>query len=319
MCAWDQTARRFERGIRVKPREKNKNAQAELIRSPFSAVPIWLLLGMPVLSMYLTFSVVDDYWPEWIESNNMPAPDAAYLLIYFFSSFAMLVFAAFWFRAGWKCFLIDRPTKHQLLHYSVLAVPLIASAVLAIYLVYFPLSFFWPEFVTGWLLTEQSPFIWPRTDLEAIFGSVINFAAIIVLLPYLEEILFRGFLLNRCLMRWRPSVAIFVTSICFGVFHTDILGAFVFSVVLCLIYMKTGSLTGPLIIHMTNNAIAVLADFVFVFYYGSEPTTMSEFRSYWWISLPAALISIPWLVWYWRTHLSRSTDDMTPVVQNGRD
>jgi len=249
----------------------------------------------------------------------MPAPDAAYLLIYFISCLAMLVFAAFWFRADWKCFLIDRPTKPQLFHYAVLAVPLIAFSVLSAYLVYFPLSFFWPESVTDWLLVEQSPMIWPRTDLEAIFGSAINFAAIVVLLPYLEEILFRGFLLNRCLTRWRPSVAIFVTSICFGIFHTDILGAFVFSVVLCLIYMKTGSLTGPLIIHMTNNAIAVLADFVFVLYYGSEPTTMSEFRSYWWISLPAAVISVPWLIWYWRTHLYRSTHDTTPVVRNSRD
>lgn len=249
----------------------------------------------------------------------MPVPDAAYFLITFLSSFAMLIVAAFWFRADWKCFLVDRPTKRQFFHYSVLAVPLIALSVLAAYLVYFPLSFIWPEAVTDWLLLEQSPFIWPRTDLEAIFGSVINFAAIVVLLPYLEEILFRGFLLNRCLTRWRPWVAIFITSICFGVLHTDILGASVFSVFMCLIYMKTGSLTGPLIIHITNNAIAVLVDFVSVLYYGTEPTTLSEFRSYWWISLPAALISIPWLVWYWRTHLYRSTDGITPIVRNPRD
>jgi len=79
-----------------------------------------------------------------------------------------------------------------------------------------------------------------------------------------EELLFRGVVLNSFNIKNKNYLAIIISALIFGVFHMNLLqGAFAFILGLSLgfIYVKTGSLFVPIIIHFINNLFAVLMDY----------------------------------------------------------
>ncbi|NOK59760.1 MAG: hypothetical protein GFH27_549285n284 [Chloroflexi bacterium AL-W] len=71
--------------------------------------------------------------------------------------------------------------------------------------------------------------------------------------PIVEECVFRGILLRRWTYRWNIYVGILLSSIIFGLFHLNVLGSFIFGVVLCLVYIQTQTLWIPIAIHILNN------------------------------------------------------------------
>ena len=72
----------------------------------------------------------------------------------------------------------------------------------------------------------------------------------------IEEIIFRGLIFSRLSVKWDNRWAIVGTSVIFGILHLDPVGAFVFSVVSCLLYMQTRTLIVPIVLHAMNNLIA---------------------------------------------------------------
>ena len=93
------------------------------------------------------------------------------------------------------------------------------------------------------------------------------------------------------------------SSLVFAVFHVEIIGSFIFAVVLSMIFVNTRSLIGPILVHMSNNGIVflmiVLSDSTFS---GDlqTATTVEEFRAAWWLALLGAAIGIPWLLYFCR-------------------
>lgn len=140
--------------------------------------------------------------------------------------------------------------------YVLLAIPMIAIAGLGGMVLYLPLSYVYPEFVKWWVL-EVPPPIWWRADNEALIANFLSIVSIVVLAPVIEEFLFRGFLLNRWLRKYGIKTAVILPSILFALIHTEIIGGFVFGVVLSLIYIKTQSIFGPIIVHLSNNAMVL--------------------------------------------------------------
>jgi membrane protease YdiL (CAAX protease family) len=82
----------------------------------------------------------------------------------------------------------------------------------------------------------------------------------LVLAPVIEELFFRGVLLHRWADKWGCARAILATSVLFASYHPNILGAFVFGVVMSLVYLRTRTLLVPMLMHFINNAIVILPD-----------------------------------------------------------
>ncbi len=84
----------------------------------------------------------------------------------------------------------------------------------------------------------------------------------VVAAPVLEEIFFRGLVLERLSRRWSGAAAVLVSSAFFGLVHTPILpqmvNAFVIAVVMGYIYLQTRSLVPVIAIHAINNGLAYL-------------------------------------------------------------
>ena len=113
------------------------------------------------------------------------------------------------------------PNRAQILRSALWAIPLVMLSIGCIWLLYLPLSYLLPGFVQYWLLEDPIPTIWTEGPF-VVFANLINLAVIVILIPIIEEFVFRGLLISRWSMKWGVPRAILVSSLIFGAFHADI-------------------------------------------------------------------------------------------------
>lgn len=82
----------------------------------------------------------------------------------------------------------------------------------------------------------------------------------ITLAPIVEELIFRGVILNRLKIKFRIIPAIFISSIVFGIVHFDIniLGRLIFGVLCAIIFLQTKNILNCMILHLINNASVLI-------------------------------------------------------------
>ena len=88
---------------------------------------------------------------------------------------------------------------------------------------------------------------------------LMAFISIVVITPFVEEIIFRGIIYGQ-LRKINIPLAIFLTSLLFGIVHFQLnvgITVFVMSVIMCLIREKiTKTIWSGIVIHMIKNGIA---------------------------------------------------------------
>lgn len=92
-------------------------------------------------------------------------------------------------------------------------------------------------------------------------GSVfINVLTIAIVVPVLEEIIFRGIVYNRLKLMMGRNMAVITASIMFGVYHMNLLQgiyAFLFSLLFIFVYEKYHNIIAPILMHMVANGLSV--------------------------------------------------------------
>jgi len=103
---------------------------------------------------------------------------------------------------------------------------------------------------------QQSIFEFFGTDIVGIiFAGFVS----IVLAPFIEEIFFRGFVLNTLIKRISPVWGIVITALVFASVHFEfqsIMPLIILAFVLNVLYVKTGSVWPSILFHVVNNTIA---------------------------------------------------------------
>lgn len=91
---------------------------------------------------------------------------------------------------------------------------------------------------------------------------LLEIIATVILGPAVEELIFRGVLLNRLKIRIGVIPAILISSILFGLGHENVgmLSAFIFGVCMCIIYLKTDNILATISLHMINNFVVTILD-----------------------------------------------------------
>ncbi|MBY0595607.1 CPBP family intramembrane glutamic endopeptidase [Bacillus bingmayongensis] len=143
-------------------------------------------------------------------------------------------------------------------------------------------------------------------DMSSIYTQIFSFISACIFAPIMEEVIFRGFFLQRMAFKWGIKRAVIVSSLIFGLGHFDIVGAFIFGVVMCLLYIKTKNIWMNIAVHALNNCIATTIQLTSG--EGTDDTiSIAELQgqSNLWIGLVIILISLLWLVPFirknWRT------------------
>lgn len=125
----------------------------------------------------------------------------------------------------------------------------------------------------------------------------------VVVAPVIEEVLFRGILLNRWATKWSVPTAVVATSVAFGFLHAHPVGITVVGLVAAVLYLRTGSLLIPIAFHAANNLVATILDFMAG---PLEPMDVAveiqEIRDAGLSGVAIAVVTLPVLVWYLRRH-----------------
>lgn len=101
-----------------------------------------------------------------------------------------------------------------------------------------------------------------KNILDGIYDHPIAIiATVAIAAPLLEEILFRGIILDGLLKNYKAGVSIAFSSLLFALIHGNMaqgLGAFLMGLFMGWLYWKTKSLYLPIILHCINNSISCI-------------------------------------------------------------
>lgn len=124
------------------------------------------------------------------------------------------------------------------------------------------------------------------------------FIVVAIFAPLVEEIVFRGIMIERFGSKYGFKVAVLLSSFLFGVLHMDIIGAFIFGVVLSVLYLRTRSLLLPFLIHAANNGAVVLFIFLGDPFNLEAWDTIEPFLENIWTGILLFVVSFGWLIWF---------------------
>lgn len=130
--------------------------------------------------------------------------------------------------------------------------------------------------------------------------DIFSFLTIVIAAPILEEILFRGVILEGFLKNYNPQKAILLSAVIFGGAHLNpwqAYGAFLIGIFIGWLYWKTRSLIPGILIHFINNVIGFFA-LLYLPGQSSIRQWMGDSTVYWSIiglSAIIALIGIHWM------------------------
>lgn len=117
--------------------------------------------------------------------------------------------------------------------------------------------------VTAWLVQ----LIGPPGEIEGLQKLVerdplaLTLIALSLLPALAEEVLFRGVLVRSLAARFRVGFAIVLSAATFGVYHLflpQVVSTFVLGLVLALLAIRARSIVPSIIVHLLNNAIAIV-------------------------------------------------------------
>ena len=132
-----------------------------------------------------------------------------------------------------------------------------------------------------------------ETAYPRLYTGIMMFSVLVVA-PIAEEFIFRGILLHRWGVKWGIRPAILLTSMLFGMLHANLVGLFVFGLVMALLYITTRSLLISIVAHGINNAIAFLIESVTLNATTTLPAdVLAEFQASWWLGAACLAIATP--------------------------
>ena len=128
--------------------------------------------------------------------------------------------------------------------------------------------------------------------LAALLGSV-------VVAPFAEELVFRGYLLNLWAVRHGVWFAVIVSSLVFGAFHLETAAfAAPMGVIFALVYLRYDSLWPGILVHAAYNLLA-FPWLIGGFFYVKPRASIGELSS-WIPEFVIAVLFIPLAILFWR-------------------
>jgi membrane protease YdiL (CAAX protease family) len=133
-------------------------------------------------------------------------------------------------------------------------------------------------------------------------SKVLEILLTVLFAPVVEELVFRGILLNRWAVKWGMIRATLLSAFFFAILHVlNVFGAFFFALCMTILYVKTKTLLVPMAVHALYNTVIVIIDLL------SGPVdspprdiTMDDLRSSLLMGLVLVGVTLPPLLAYIR-------------------
>lgn len=113
-----------------------------------------------------------------------------------------------------------------------------------------------PEMLNS--LLEESPI----AEASTYQGLIISMLITVICAPISEELLFRSIIFKRTSGRFNIYIGMIFSSIIFGILHIElaIIGAFIFGIACCMLYIKYKNILIPMTVHFLNNLLSFLPE-----------------------------------------------------------
>ncbi|MED1565239.1 CPBP family intramembrane glutamic endopeptidase [Bacillus paramycoides] len=239
----------------------------------------WMIIGMFLTMIPLSLSGASDSTIEFISQISI-----------------FFVFPLFWLyvktnnnNVVFKSFF-DKPGR---LHWGLILLATIMGMIFSVgisHIQFYILAHTLPNFLVSML--EDGNVI----NTSNIYMVIFSFISACNLAPIMEEVIFRGFFLQRMAYKWGIKRAVIISSLIFGLGHFDVIGAFMFGVIMCLLYIKTKNIWTNIAVHAVNNLIATSMQFIGGD--GSDAISIKELQaqSNLWMGIILAIIGLLWLI-----------------------
>lgn len=134
----------------------------------------------------------------------------------------------------------------------------IGSQLVLLPLLYWPLQSIWPDTFSAEDVEERARDLWDRAQ----GGWIIALVVIVVIgAPLIEEMVYRGLILQSLRGRINEVLALIVSSLWFAAIHlqpVELPGLFAFALVLGACFLLTGRLACSILAHAAFNAVGLL-------------------------------------------------------------
>ncbi len=209
------------------------------------------VLALPLQAMAISLSGYGgddpDTWPISITVISV-------ILLWIPFVVALAVVSRYWGRA--------RPLRDVRLSFrwaDVAGIPIgIASQLFLLPLVYWPLQQWFPDTFSSEEVEERARTLWDKVD----GGWIIALVAVVVIgAPLIEEIVYRGLILQSLQGRFNEILALVISAVWFAAIHlqpVEFPGLFVFAIVLGLCFQMTRRLGSAILAHAAFNATGLL-------------------------------------------------------------
>ncbi len=161
--------------------------------------------------------------------------------------------------------------------------------------------------IESWVMPQAIESTLQATSVGALPSSLwvarlIDVVVLLLVVPVVEELLFRGLLLQRWALRWGVRPALLGSSLLFGCLHrnVNVIGLTMFGLVMGLLYLKTRSLWVPIVCHGINNALVVGLEMVVDSGGGAELPSLGDLRGNFGWGLLLVAVTLPLLLGFIR-------------------
>ncbi|PIQ77742.1 hypothetical protein COV82_03055 [Candidatus Peregrinibacteria bacterium CG11_big_fil_rev_8_21_14_0_20_46_8] len=99
---------------------------------------------------------------------------------------------------------------------------------------------------------------------DGLLGTIIAIFTLVILAPVVEEFLFRGFLLQTLITKYKPWLASILTAMIFAGLHLEFSSfgiIFILALIINWIFIRSRSIWPGMIFHVLNNSFALLVEF----------------------------------------------------------
>ena len=134
----------------------------------------------------------------------------------------------------------------------------VASQLLLLPLVYWPLQQWFPETFSSEEVQERAQSLWDKVDGGWVLALIV---VVVIGAPLIEEVVYRGMILQSLQGRFNEVLALVLSSAFFAAIHlqpVEFPGLFLFAIVLGLCFQKTGRLGSAILAHAAFNATGLL-------------------------------------------------------------
>ncbi len=267
---------------------------------------LWMLLSIPVaiILVFLMGTIWRLIFFNNLQTETFKFDDPLIALIIQYTWLYGLICLWLWYQIKrshlrLNFLLGELPNDFQWIWQLTIVIPLLIFSFGSGQLIYYFISLINPIFVKK--LAAQTLLLTPQQTSYPLTYNCLQLLFIILFAPVIEEILFRGILLQRWAIKWGLVPSLIVSSLLFGLLHLNMLGLFIFGLIMCLIYLKTHTLFIPIAIHSLNNFIAVIFELISSLFKEQAIFNSSENIEFsWGLGLIAMGISLPWLIHFWR-------------------